>query len=363
MARVRQVTIILLVNVGVLLALLVIIEGLSGYAFFLRDLIPRLGESDFSHTQYDPEIGWVGTPNVDIEDMYGPGAHLRTNEQGFRNSQVIEPKRADDVRRVVCSGDSVTFGEHVGDDQTFCSLLGELDPKLETINMGQVGYGVDQAYLWYKRDAASLDVDVSLLAFITHDFMRMQYDQFMGIPRPVVVLEDGKPVVTNTPISESSYAMPTWLAETLNSADDLNTLKLATKLRDKLNLAPSKVPGAWDARGADEVEAVVGAMFEDLRDYDSARSRVTVLVYLPSVEELQQPDATLAYWMSVVKSNAERLDIPLVDFVSVFGDLPAADATSLFVDGYHLSEKGNALVARELLEFLRSDPRTAAKLQ
>jgi hypothetical protein len=361
--RVGRLTGILLVNVALLVALLVVIEGLSSYAFFLRDLIPRLRESDLSHTEYDAEIGWVGLPNVDIEDMYGPGAHLRTNQRGFRNAEDFPPKRDSDMRRIVCAGDSVTFGEHVGNDQTFCSVLAELDPKLETINMGQVGYGVDQAYLWYKRDADELDVDVSILAFITHDFMRMQYDKFMGIPRPTMVLQDGKPVITNTPISESTYAMPIWLAETLNSADDLSTLKLATKVRDRLNLAPREVPGAWDARGAEEVEAVVGGMFEDLRDYDSARSRTTVLVYFPSVEELQQPNAELGYWMSVVESNAQRLDIPFIDFVSVFRELPAAEATSLFVDGYHFSEKGNALVARELLEYLRSDPRTAARLQ
>jgi hypothetical protein len=245
--RVSRLTGILLANVALLVALLVIIEGLSSYAFFLNDLVPRLRESNLSHTQYDAEIGWVGLPNVDIKDMYGPGAHLRTNGQGFRNAEDFQPKRDSDARRVVCSGDSVTFGEHVGNDQTFCSLLAELDPKLEPINMGQVGYGVDQAYLWYKRDADDLDVDVHIFAFITHDFMRMQYDKFMGIPRPVVVLEDGKPVVTNVPISQSTYAMPTWLAETLNSAEGLRTVKLATGIRKRLKLAPRKVPGAWSA--------------------------------------------------------------------------------------------------------------------
>lgn len=361
--RVSRLTVIVLANVALLVAVLVILEGLSSYAFFLKDLASRLQESNLSHTDYDAEIGWVGLSNVDIKDMYGPGAHLRTNAQGFRNEEDFPAKRDADVRRIVCSGDSVTFGEHVGNDQTFCSQLAKLDPKLETINMGQVGYGVDQAYLYYRRDADELDVDVHILAFITHDFLRMQYDKFMGIPRPVLVLEDGKPVVTNVPIPETTYAMPTWLAETLNSADGLRTLKLATAIRKRLNLAPRKVPGAWDARGAEEVTAVVAGLFEDLRDYDAARSRATVLVYFPSVEELQQPTAELAYWMSVVQSNARRLDIPFINFVSLFGELPAAEVTGLFADGYHFSEKGNALVARGILEYVRDDPRTAARLK
>jgi lysophospholipase L1-like esterase len=67
--------------------------------------------------------------------------------------------------------------------------------------------------------------------------------------------------------------------------------------------------------------------------------------------------------MSVVESNARRLDIPFVNFVSLFGELPAAEVTGLFVDGYHFSEKGHALVVRELLRYLRDDPRTAVRLQ
>ena len=324
--RVGRLAGILLANVALLVALLVIIEGLSSYAFFLNDLAPKLRESNLSHTTYDPEIGWVGLPNVDIKDMYGPGAHLRTNGQGFRNAKDFEPKRDSDARRIVCSGDSVTFGEHVGNDQTFCSMLAELDPKLEPINMGQVGYGVDQGYLWYRRDAEGLEVDVHIFAFITHDFLRMQDDEFQGVPRPVMILEDGKPIVANVPISRSMYAMPPWLAEILIRMDGLTTVKLATVIRRRLNLAARKVPGAWDARGAEEVKAVVARLFEELRDYDSAHSRATVLVYFPSLEELQQPTSELAYWVSFVESSARRLDTPFINFVSLFAELPAADA-------------------------------------
>ena len=240
-------------------------------------------------------------------------------------------------------------------------MLAELDPKLEPINMGQVGYGVDQAYLWYRRDADDLDVDVHILAFTTHDLLRMQSDKFMGIPRPMVILKDGTPVVANVPISEPTYAMPVWLAEILNRADGLRTVKLATAIRKKLDVAPRKVPGAVDARGAEEVKTVVARLFEDLRDYDSARSRTTVLVYFPSLEELQRPTGELEYWLSFVRSNARRLDIPFIDFVSLFAELPAADVTRLFVDGYHFSEWGHALVARELLRGLRDDSQVTGR--
>jgi hypothetical protein len=361
--RLGRGALILVANVGLLIVLLLMIEGFSSYVIFLRDLAYHAQRSSQRHTAYDAEIGWVGMPNLDIKDMYGPGADLRTNGQGFRNVKDFEPKREAGGRRIVCSGDSVTFGEQVGNQHTFCNLLAELDPKLESINMGQVGYGVDQAYLWYRRDSEGLEVDVHVLAFITHDFKRMQYDEFMGVPRPLMVVQDGELIVANAPLSRSAYTMPPWLTEALNRMDGLRTVSLLNRIRKTLKLEPKEVPGAWNARRAEEVKAVLTRLFEDLRDYNDARSRTTVLVYLPSAEELRQPTAELADWVSFVESDARRLDIPFINFASQLAELPVADAAGLFVDGYHLSEAGNALVARKLLEQLQNDPRTNARLQ
>jgi hypothetical protein len=49
--------------------------------------------------------------------------------------------------------------------------------------MGQGGHGVDQAYLWYKRDGVKLKHDFLLFAFITLDFQRMQQRDFLGLNR------------------------------------------------------------------------------------------------------------------------------------------------------------------------------------
>jgi len=361
-SRPLRIGIILVANVALLIALLVLIEGASSYVIFARELGRHPLSPLRHHTAYDAEIGWVGLPNLNLKDMYGPGADVRTNGQGFRNAKDFAPKRDRAARRIVCSGDSVTFGQYVGNEHAFCNLLAELDPKLEPINMGQVGYGVDQAYLWYRRDSEGLEVDVHVLSFITHDFLRMQYDEFIGFPRPLMILQDGELVVANAPLRRSAYAMP-WLTLFLTRIDQLKTVQLAQMARRKINLEPREVPGAWGARGVEEVKPVLAQLLEDLREYNDARSRATVLAYLPSVEELHQPTPESAAWVSFIESNARRLDVPFINFVSKFAELPAAEATGLFVDGYHLSEAGNALVARELLEQLREDPRTSTRVQ
>ena len=65
---------------------------------------------------------------------------------------------------------NVSVGQaHSTDLRIILRMTEVANTKPETINMGQVGYGVDQAFLWYRRDADDLDVDVQFLAFIPND--------------------------------------------------------------------------------------------------------------------------------------------------------------------------------------------------
>ena len=45
------------------------------------------------------------------------------------------------------------YNDGVGNDDVWCKLLESIDNRIETVNLGQGGYGVDQAYLWYKRNS------------------------------------------------------------------------------------------------------------------------------------------------------------------------------------------------------------------
>jgi hypothetical protein len=91
------------------------------------------------------------------------------------------------------------LGFGVDDDHSWCKLLESLDQRLETVNMGQAGYGVDQAYLWYKRDAGTIRHHVHLFAPIVDDFRRMESGTFFGgYSKPF--LEEGSLVVKNVPV-------------------------------------------------------------------------------------------------------------------------------------------------------------------
>jgi hypothetical protein len=129
-----------------LILFFILMEGsLSALLFAWGILNVRVAPERY-HTRFDRELGSVAVPNLDLPNMYGPGVSLRTNSQDFRGSREFTELVAPGRRRVICSGDSVTFGFGVDDDHSWCRLLESLDGRLEAVNMALPGYGVDQAY-------------------------------------------------------------------------------------------------------------------------------------------------------------------------------------------------------------------------
>ena len=157
------------------------------------------------HTTHDAELGWGNIPNFVRPGLYGPNAGLSIDARGFR--AVPSPPAAASPRlRVICSGGSFTFGVGVGDADTWCHHLTSLDSRTETTNMGQIGYGVDQAFLWYRRHASQVPHDVQVLAFVSADFDRMRYPTFMSYGKPVLAIEDENLVVRDGPVPYRSRA-------------------------------------------------------------------------------------------------------------------------------------------------------------
>src|SRR3954470_14331191 len=197
------------INVAVLAALLIVIEGAASWFLVARDVIvlPWVAEP---YTRYDPDLGWVNKPNVKLEHMFGTGAWIRTNAQSFRNATDTPPRVAAGRYRVICSGDSFTFGDGVDNDHTWCQQLAVRDPRIDPVNLGEGGYGADQAYLRYMRDARDLQHQIHVFAFISNDFVRMEEPVFLGFGKPVLAIDRGELVTRNVPVPSLASKHP-WI--------------------------------------------------------------------------------------------------------------------------------------------------------
>jgi len=94
---------------------------------------------------------------------------MQTNGQRFRGPDV-DLDKPPGILRVVCLGDSHTFGAGVSEGDTWPARLGELSgPGVEVMNCGVNGYDTLQEVLWYERRVALFDPDVVILAFFVND--------------------------------------------------------------------------------------------------------------------------------------------------------------------------------------------------
>jgi hypothetical protein len=343
----------------------VFVEGLSSTFFFSAKIVGEWRRTlpERSHTRYDAELGWVAIPNLYIEDMYGSGVYLRTNVRGFRKNEEIDPRNPPDRLRIICSGDSFTFGWGVDNEHNWCQLLESIDTRLQTVNMGQGGYGIDQAYLWYLRDGTALEHRFHIFAFIADDFNRMQRADFIGYGKPLLRVKDGKLVTENVPVPRRSYYVP-WLTQNLHLIRELRAVDFPLRVLQRL-VSGQKNIGEPSLQEAD-ARATVMKIFEHLNDINRQKNSSLVLVFLPSYDNYEKSQAA-DRWRRFLKVETSNKNIPLIDLIDEFQQLAESDVRKLFLlekgfPHFHYSVAGNQYIAKQLYDRLRLLPGMFTKM-
>ena len=350
----RRLFLRLLASIAASAVLFLAVLGLTDLFLAWRDSGSEPGLAEESHCDYDPELGWVNRKSVRISDLYGPGRTLTTNAQGFRaredHAQAIPAGRY----RIVCLGDSFTLGYGVDDTACYPAQLEALEPAIQAVNMGQGGYGVDQCYLWYRRDGAALDADLLLLAFIAPDFERMCTGRFQGeYPKPLLSAAGGE-------LRFPEGALPR----------DWESAREARRFRRFLGeLAFGDFLQRWNRRsGSDASPAdlftcrdVAELVLADLARLARERGQGFALVHLPlrgvsaapagaRTDPLAKRTFELLAWLA---PRAASLDVPLIDLVGDFAALPPGQRDACWLEDGHLNPFGNRWVAERLLAHLR----------
>jgi hypothetical protein len=155
-----------------------------------------LGAPVYSHRRFEPggkvpfyqspEDLYLYQPNSRFSSVYDVAGDARgyfkpdgrveyeINSLGFRGPPIVEFKPASALR-IICLGDSFTFGEGVRYRDTYPARLQQLlaaNPKLgkvEVINAGVQGFGTIEEVKLYESRCSSLSPDVVVLQFFLND--------------------------------------------------------------------------------------------------------------------------------------------------------------------------------------------------
>jgi hypothetical protein len=344
------------------LMFLLMLEGSCSVIVVLQDVFFEEPLAERVHTEYDAELGWINKASFVRPDMYGPGIPLHTNSQRFRHSGDLSPEVPAGRQRLIVTGDSFALGYGVGDEDTWCSQLAHIDPRLEVVNLGQGGYGLDQAWLWYRRVRDDFAHDIHLFTFVTADFARMPHTEFTGYGKPVLVVRDGGIDVENTPVPQTPYVLAR-IAHNGAALRQLNTYRVAGRL-----LSPVVPPPEADA-ALQQSRDVTAAIARELQSFHREHGSLLVFVHLPMAGDYRQPDTA---WHEFLQQESEREGWIYLDLIPDFQQLSADEVPTLFLQegevaypgaAGHYNAAGNAYIASLLYRRLLELDGIAARIQ
>lgn len=331
------------------LSTLVVLEGVASWGLFAGRVFgngaPESAER--LHTEHDSELGWINQPRVQIPNLYGPGIPFSTNTLRMRASS-LPSKSAEKGTRIICSGDSFTLGYGVADEETWCHLLAEMT-KSTTYNMGQGGYGLDQIYLWYKRDGQALVPHLHIVAITLQDIVRMQYSSFLGYSKPKLSFQEGTLHRIGVPVPKPSRLVrPIWALQQATLG-----LRLSKVLGNDES-AQVFIPPSYD-QVSEHTLMTTQALFRELKESNESLQIQTKVVLLPIKEDLSDPSAQKL--IDYLTGTLTQLSIPYLDLISAMRSRRKSEILTFFIpEGIldypgaagHYTAAGNGWVAGQV---------------
>ncbi len=296
----------------------------------------------------DPELGYRMAPSFEgrMVRLEQYDEVFRTNSLGLRDAEV--GPRDGLTRRILVIGDSFVFGLGVGQDEPFPRLLerrlragGE---RVEVVNAGVVGYGLEQYDTWLGRLLPRLEPDVVLVSVYAGNdlgsYERISHHQV----RDGYLIERAGPVVS-------------WLIR--NTALGFGIASKRRQIQRRLGLKPEPTPAADVASAATHLESLAARA--------TAAGVPIGFVVLPDRHQLvsstrkrtpasQPPTSALKLdldrRLELARPHLEATGGPVLD---VTPDLARLDIREIyFPRDPHLTVAGHEAVARRLEPWLRS---------
>jgi len=150
-------------------------------------LISEYQRDSSSYMLFDSELGWTNRPGSCSRDRL-----YCANSQGLRANREYAPVPEGGVVRIALFGDSFIHGDDVPLAESMAPqlerALASREIRAEVLNYGVGGYGIDQAYLRYLRDARAHRIDIVVVGLQLENvaravnLFRLLYYRGSGVP-------------------------------------------------------------------------------------------------------------------------------------------------------------------------------------
>ncbi|RME57105.1 MAG: SGNH/GDSL hydrolase family protein, partial [Deltaproteobacteria bacterium] len=226
----------------------------------------------------------------------------------FLRGPDFEPQKRPGTYRIVCLGDSNTFGVGLRYERTFCHLLGawlqhrgDL-PAVEAINAGTPGYSSLQGVRLYEEEIAALAPDLLTLYFGWNDQLEapIARDVEQHVPSPLVFsLQE---FLGNSGLYTLLKTFVLRVRRGEAAADPLQE-----RGRGKLGYRPRVLPEEF----ARNYERIV----------TEARKEGSAVVAIVPVTLPKESTLPLGAYIAALEDLAARIDLPLIDLPPLFEEV------------------------------------------
>ena len=149
---------------------------------------------------YDARLGWVPTPGAHPKNVWN--TTLTIEADSTRSNGAPPPPGLP----ILAVGDSFTFGDEVGDADTWPAQL-EQELAVPVRNGGVFGYGLDQITLRAEQLMAQGNVSALVVSIVPNDVMRCEY-AYRYAWKPWFAVRSGKLELEGVPVPEPGFASP-----------------------------------------------------------------------------------------------------------------------------------------------------------
>ena len=285
------------------------------------------------YDRYDPTKGWELKPNISYRNTWGEGQVFHSNSRGIRGEVEHSYAKPKGKLRILCLGDSFTFGEGVSDSETYPHYLQQMLPNVEVINMGVHGYGHDQMLIYLKEEGVKYRPDIVILGFLAQDSDRNMMT-FSDYAKPRFKLLNNRLKLCNVPVPSPDVTLKQepWRSKFL----DLLSL-LQKHISDRI--------GTY----AKEREAVTDAILKEMVVATKRVGAVPIFVYLDHVRSEETNSGTI----EDEKSFLDKCEDLSVKCVFLRRGIHSAKLLGIKIkEKGHFDPKTNELVAFGTKEYL-----------
>ena len=328
-------------------------------------VLARYGAGSRSGLQYDAELGWTQRPSA-----------AEHNSGGFISSAPEVPVGRTPGRvRIALFGGSFTQGNfHHGWWRKLETELRAGGVDAEVLNFGVAGYGMDQAFLHWRRDGVPYRPDIVVFGFCAANcydngnLVRMLQNGETGIPftKPRFLLEDGKLRLINspTPPPEALPALYAQLAawpliahDRFYHADDYRMKpwhysRLLSLIEAKLAILRARSVETEFYRADGEASLLAERIVDEFAaEVKAAGSRFYVL-HLPSTPDIERFNETGEFAYAGLYYAIRREHKVIATEQAMLAEAHGRPLREIFRFG-HYTEPLDVVIARLLAEELR----------